>query len=105
MLDVGDGVSHVVPVYEGFALGHAIQRVDVAGRDVTENMMLQLRRQGHVFHTSAEKEIVLCGLGGRESLGETISFSFRCFVFVGATKAISFPLSSYYRRLWYNSKI
>ncbi|CAD7924610.1 unnamed protein product [Amoebophrya sp. A25] len=58
VLDSGDGVSHVVPVYEGFALGHAIQRMDVAGRDVTENLMLQLRRHGHVFHTSAEREIV-----------------------------------------------
>eukprot|EP00392_Amoebophrya_sp_AT5.2_P014326 g14475.t1 len=59
VLDSGDGVSHVVPVYEGFALGHAIQRMDVAGRDVTDSLVLQLRRQGHVFHTSAEREIVL----------------------------------------------
>ncbi|CAD7929153.1 unnamed protein product [Amoebophrya sp. A120] len=58
VLDSGDGVTHVVPVYEGFALGHAIQRMDVAGRDVTNNLMLQLRRHGHIFHTSAEREIV-----------------------------------------------
>lgn len=65
VLDSGDGVSHVVPVYEGFALGHAIQRMDVAGRDVTDSLVLQLRRQGHVFHTSAEREIVLrCSCSG-----------------------------------------
>ncbi|KAK4934047.1 Centractin [Elasticomyces elasticus] len=58
VLDVGDGVSHAVPVYEGFAIPSAIRRVDIAGRDVTEDLQLQLRKAGHVLHTSAEKEIV-----------------------------------------------
>ena len=58
VLDCGDGVSHAVPVYEGFAVPNSIRRIDIAGRDVTENMQLLLRKSGHVFHTSAEKEIV-----------------------------------------------
>lgn len=58
VLDCGDGVTHAVPVYEGFALPHAIMRSDIAGRDVTEHLALQLRRSGHVFHTSAEREVV-----------------------------------------------
>jgi centractin len=58
VLDCGDGVSHAVPVYEGFAVNSSIRRIDVAGRDITEQMQLLLRRAGHVFHTSAEKEIV-----------------------------------------------
>lgn len=58
VLDCGDGVSHAVPVYEGFAVPSSIRRIDIAGRDVTENMQLLLRKAGHVFHTSAEKEIV-----------------------------------------------
>lgn len=58
VLDVGDGVAHSVPVYEGFALPHAIGRADVAGRDVTEQLMLQLRRAGYRLHTSAEREAV-----------------------------------------------
>merc|ERR1719350_91254 len=58
VLDSGDGVTHAVPVYEGFALPHAVMRADIAGRDVTEHLMLQLRRAGHIFHTSAEREVV-----------------------------------------------
>ncbi|CEM37380.1 unnamed protein product [Vitrella brassicaformis CCMP3155] len=58
VLDSGDGVTHSVPVYEGFALSHAVTRMDLAGRDVTEHLQLQLRRAGHVFHTSAEMEVV-----------------------------------------------
>lgn len=58
VLDSGDGVSHAVPVYGGFAMTNAIQRVDIAGRDVTEHLQTLLRRAGTVLETSAEKELV-----------------------------------------------
>lgn len=58
VLDVGDGVSHVVPVVEGFALMHSVKRADLAGRDVTEWLASSLRYCGQIFHTSAEMEIV-----------------------------------------------
>eukprot|EP01118_Nematostelium_gracile_P017648 TRINITY_DN7612_c0_g1_i1.p1 TRINITY_DN7612_c0_g1~~TRINITY_DN7612_c0_g1_i1.p1 ORF type:complete len:382 (+),score=106.49 TRINITY_DN7612_c0_g1_i1:76-1221(+) len=58
VLDAGDGVTHCVPIYEGFALPHAIQRIDLAGRDVTDHLQLLLRKAGYYFYTSSEKETV-----------------------------------------------
>jgi centractin len=59
VLDVGEGVTHAVPVYEGFALSHSVSRSDVAGRDVTRQLQLQLRRSaGLSFTTTAESELV-----------------------------------------------
>jgi len=58
VLDSGDGVSHAVPVFQGFAIPNSIRRIDVAGRDVTEHFQQLLRKSGRIFHTSAEKETV-----------------------------------------------
>ncbi|KAL7581251.1 hypothetical protein ACA910_006024 [Epithemia clementina (nom. ined.)] len=58
VLDVGEGVMQAVPVYEGFALTHSVSRSDVAGRDVTKHLQLQLRRAGLSFTTTAENDLV-----------------------------------------------
>ncbi|XBW34542.1 hypothetical protein QEN19_000100 [Hanseniaspora menglaensis] len=58
VVDSGDGVTHVVPVYESTVLNHLTRRLDVAGRDVTRYLIDLLSRRGYAFNRTADFETV-----------------------------------------------
>lgn len=57
VLNSGDGVTNAVPIYEGFCVRHAIQRLDIAGRDLTNYLDDLLRQKGYCFSTRVNLEI------------------------------------------------
>ena len=58
VLDSGDGVSHCIPVYEGRIQSHALGKLKLAGRHVTEKLIKLLQFRGYSFNSSADFETI-----------------------------------------------
>lgn len=58
VVDSGDGVTHIIPVFEGYSLPHLTRRLDVAGRDVTRYLIKLLLLHGYAFNRTADFETV-----------------------------------------------
>lgn len=58
VVDTGDGVTHVVPVFDGFVPQNLIRRLDVAGRHVTQYMIKLLMLRGYAFNRTADFDTV-----------------------------------------------
>ncbi|KAI0982083.1 hypothetical protein GJ496_004188 [Pomphorhynchus laevis] len=56
VVDSGDGVTHICPVYEGFCLSHLTRRLDIAGRSITRFLIKLLCLHGYAFNHSADFE-------------------------------------------------
>ncbi|CAF4049944.1 unnamed protein product, partial [Rotaria magnacalcarata] len=46
VVDIGDGVTHICPVIDGFCLQNSIARLDIAGRDITRYLIRLLLLRG-----------------------------------------------------------
>lgn len=57
VLDAGDGVTHTVPIFEGYSISHAVDRNNFAGRDLTDHLIKLLNEVGLNLTSSSELEI------------------------------------------------
>ena len=57
VMDSGDGVTHIVPIYEGYALPHAVDRMDIAGRSLTEYLQRIMSERGYSLYKSCNFKI------------------------------------------------
>lgn len=55
--DSGDGVTHIVVVYDGYSIKHAVSRLNIAGRNLTDFISKHLAEDGLQFDSTADKEI------------------------------------------------
>ena len=58
VVEIGDGVAQIVPVSDGSVLPHGIQRINLAGRDLTDYLIKILSERGLHLTSGAEREIV-----------------------------------------------
>ena len=57
VVDSGYSVTHTVPIYEGFALSHAISKIPLGGRDLTQFLIKLMEEVGKDFSNIAETNV------------------------------------------------
>ena len=58
VVDSGDGVTCTVPIFEGYSLPHAVTKLCMAGRDITEHLTRLLFASGFNFPCILNKAVV-----------------------------------------------
>ena len=58
VLDCGEGVCHCTPVFEGYRIDNGISKINIGGKQITQNLQALLKRTGYIFQTSADFEMV-----------------------------------------------
>ncbi|CAM6000193.1 unnamed protein product [Sphagnum balticum] len=54
LLDSGDGVTHCIPVFEGSLIKSAFERLEIAGRHVTNHFIKLLHQRGYAFNSTSD---------------------------------------------------
>src|ERR1700730_15750813 len=58
VIDSGDGVTHVIPVAEGYVIGSSIKHIPIAGKDITAFIQqLMLEREGSAIPSAERFEV------------------------------------------------
>lgn len=57
VVDSGDGVTHLVAVYDGYSIKHAVSRMDIAGRSLTGYLQRYAVEDGVSLVSGAERDI------------------------------------------------
>lgn len=57
VIDSGDGVTHVIPVADGYVIGSAIKHIPIAGRDITQFVLNLLRERGEMATVPPEDQL------------------------------------------------
>eukprot|EP01017_Pseudomicrothorax_dubius_P044013 TRINITY_DN7404_c0_g1_i1.p1 TRINITY_DN7404_c0_g1~~TRINITY_DN7404_c0_g1_i1.p1 ORF type:complete len:427 (+),score=124.68 TRINITY_DN7404_c0_g1_i1:129-1409(+) len=46
VVDSGDGVTHIIPIADGYVIGSCVKHIPIAGRDITKFIMQSLKDRG-----------------------------------------------------------
>lgn len=61
VIDSGDGVTHVIPVAEGYVIGSAIKHIPIAGRDISQFVLNLMRERGETTTIPPEDQLRVAG--------------------------------------------
>jgi actin-related protein 2 len=54
LVDSGDGVTHCLPVFDGNIIKARFERLDIAGRHITNHLSKLLNQRGYAFNSSSD---------------------------------------------------
>lgn len=60
MLDCGEGITHTVPIYEGYAIPFATTEIPICGKDLTKFMHEMLRAKNPTLIAENSDGLIEC---------------------------------------------
>ncbi len=57
VVEIGDRVTHIVPIFDGYALPHSTLRMHLAGSDITDDLLRQLHERGQCLPANVAREV------------------------------------------------